>query len=207
MKYNICDLNQNVVGDIELDDVVFGLEARSDILARIVHWQLAKRRQGTHETKEIGDVRGSTKKIYKQKGTGGARHGSKRGPQFRGGAIIFGPHSRDHSYDLPKKVRRLGLKMALSDKMRDQKLLIVDKLALASRKTSDAVKTFAAYQDQKILLVDQLGFDDNLKRAVSNLHKIDILPQIGINVYDIIRKDLLVLSVDAVKSLQERLRS
>jgi len=207
MKLNLHNfLNHAVIGELELDDGIFGVEPRKDILFRVVHWQLAKRRQGTHNTKEIGDVRGSTKKIYKQKGTGGARHGSKRGPQFRGGAIIFGPHPRDYAYDLPKKIRRLGLRMALADKILQERLMVVESLSLDNPKTSHAVSILKPFSNEKVLLIDREDINQNLALGVSNLHKVDILPQIGANVYDILNKDWVVISQDAIKALEARLK-
>ena len=144
--------------------------------------------------------------MYKQKGTGGARHGSKRGAQFRGGGIIFGPVTRDHSFDLPKKVRKLGLRMALSEKLRNGDLIVVDELSLDEAKTKLALKKFDHLNGASLLLIDDQIVNENLKKAVSNLHDIDILPQIGANVYDIISKEKLVMTVAAIKTLEARLK-
>lgn len=206
MKFNIFSQDKKTSAEIELDDSVFGLEAREDILSRVVTWQLARRQAGTHQAKERGEVRGTTKKMYRQKGTGGARHGSKRGAQFRGGGIIFGPVTRDHSYDLQKKVRKLGLKMALSSKLKSGNLIIVEDFKLNEPKTNLALKHFNYLNGAKALLIDENTVDSNMLKAVANIPQLDILPQIGANVYDILRKDKLILSVAAVKSLEARLK-
>jgi large subunit ribosomal protein L4 len=206
MKVSIFTQDMKSKGEIDLDESVFGVKARSDILARVVTWQLAKCQAGTHQAKERGDVSGTTKKMYRQKGTGGARHGSKRAAQFRGGGIIFGPVSRDHSYDLQKKVRKLGLKMALSAKLQSGDLIVVEDLKLAQPKTGLALKNFSHLGNAKALLIDENTVDSNMHKAVANIPQLDILPQIGANVYDILRKDKIVLSVSAVKSLEARLK-
>lgn len=206
MKISILNKQNKASGDLDLDDKVFGLTPRADIISRVVTWQLAKRQAGTHQTKEIGAVSGTTKKMYKQKGTGSARHGSKRGAQFRGGGIIFGPVTRDHGYDLPKKVRKLGLKMALSEKMKQGNLIVVEELALDKAKTKLALKQFSHLNGASALLVDDQTVNENIKNAVANLNTIDVLPQIGANVYDILKKDKLIITVAAVKTLEARLK-
>lgn len=206
MKAPVYDLQGKQCSEVDLPESIFGVEARGDIIARLVRWQLAKRRAGTHDVKERGEVAGSTKKIVKQKGSGGARHGSKRGAQFRGGGIIFGPTPRDHSFDLPKKVRKLGLKMALSDKMASGKLRIVKDFGLADCKTKTLLSVAEKLEiGSKVLFIDSASVDVNLKRSASNIIGMDVLPQIGANVYDIVRKDQLVLTVDALNALGERL--
>ena len=206
MKISIVTKDKKSKAEMEIDDAVFGLEPRQDILSRVVTWQLAKRQAGTHKTKEIGDVSGTTKKMYRQKGTGGARHGSRRGAQFRGGGIIFGPVVRDHGYDLQKKVRKLGLKMALSAKAQSGDLLIVDDLSLDKAKTKLALERFDYLKGSTVLMIDDNQVNSNLSKAIANLVEFDALPQIGANVYDILRKDKLILSVAAVKSLEARLK-
>lgn len=205
MKISILNKQNKASGDLDLDDKVFGLTPREDILSRVVTWQLAKRQAGTHQTKEIGAVSGTTKKMYKQKGTGSARHGSKRGAQFRGGGIIFGPVTRDHGYDLPKKIRKLGLRMALSEKVKQGNLIVVEELVLDAAKTKLALQRFD-HLGASVLLVDDADINQNMKNAVANLHTIDILPQIGANVYDILKKEKLVMTVAAVKTLEARLK-
>jgi large subunit ribosomal protein L4 len=206
MKISIFTHDKKSEAEIDLDESVFGLEARQDILARVVTWQLARRQAGTHQVKERGEVRGTTKKMYRQKGTGGARHGSRRGAQFRGGGIIFGPVSRDHSFGLQKKVRKLGLKMALSAKLKSGDLIVVNDFKLDQPKTNLAIKHFDYLKGAKALLIDENKVDSNMLKAVANISQLDILPQIGANVYDILRKDKIVLSVAALKSLEARLK-
>lgn len=206
MKVSVYNKDGQATGEIELDDKVFALSPRQDIIARTISWQLAKRRAGTHKVKIRKEVSGSTKKIVRQKGSGGARHGSKRGAQFRGGGIIFGPVVRDHAYDLPKKVRKLALRMALSAKAQEGKLIVLDDFNLGDHKTSTAVKFFKHLNVNKALLVDGYEVNEKMFKAVMNLHQIDILPQIGANVYDIVRRENLILSTEGLKALEERLK-
>ena len=203
MKLSILDNQNQVSGEIELADTVFGVLPRKDIITRVVLWQLAKRRAGTHTVKGKSDVHGTTRKFVRQKGSGGARHGSKKAAQFRHGGIVFGPVMRDHSHDLQKKVRKLGLKMALSDKVRNGSLVVVDSLKYSDRvKTKDFLKRFD--DKQSTLFVDN-DYDDNMFYAMSNIVGYDFIPQIGTNVYDVVRKDRLIISVDAIKELEGRL--
>jgi large subunit ribosomal protein L4 len=206
MKLPVRNLDNQEVGDIELADDVFGLPVRRDILARVVSWQLAKRRAGTHKTKGVSEISGTTKKPYKQKGTGRARQGSLRSPQFRGGAVIFGPVVRSHEFDLQKKVRRLGLKTALSAKQAEGKLIVLDAARLDEAKTKALRARFAAFGWESVLIIDGTTLDEGFARAARNLPKVDVLPQQGANVYDILRRDTLVLTRDAVQSLEARLK-
>jgi large subunit ribosomal protein L4 len=206
MKLTVRNLDNQEVGDIELSDEVFGLPVRRDILARVVNWQLAKRRAGTHKTKGISDISGTTKKPYKQKGTGRARQGSLRSPQFRGGAVIFGPVVRSHEFDLQKKVRRLGLKTALSAKQAEGKLIVIDEAKVGEAKTKVLRARFDALGWESVLIIDGAAVDEGFARAARNLPKVDVLPQLGANVYDILRRDTLVLTRDAVQSLEARLK-
>ena len=206
MKLKVHNLDNKEVGDIELADEVFGLPLRRDILARVVNWQLAKRRAGTHKAKGISDISGTTKKPYKQKGTGRARQGSLRSPQFRGGAVIFGPVVRDHGFDLQKKVRRLGLKTALSAKQAEGKLVVIDAARVGEAKTKALRAQFDALGWESVLIIDGAAVDQDFARAARNLPKVDVLPQLGANVYDILRRDLLVLTRDAVQQLEARLK-
>lgn len=205
MKISVVGKNSKQVQEVELSDDVYGLEPREDILFRVVSWQLAKRRAGTHKVKERGDVSGSTKKIVRQKGSGGARHGSKRGAQFRGGGIIFGPVVRDHAHSLPKKIRNLGMRMALSAKLKTGNLIVVDSLEATSPKTKDALQVLANLNVSSALLVDA-SVNENMLKSITNIHNVDLLPQIGANVYDIIRREKLVLTLEAAKALEERLK-
>jgi large subunit ribosomal protein L4 len=193
MKLQVKNLDNEDVGEIELDDGVFGVAVRRDILARMVNWQLAKRRAGTHKTKGVSEIQGTTKKPWAQKGSGRARQGSLRSPQFRGGATIFGPVVRSHEFGLQKKVRRLALKTALTAKQKDGK-------------TSALAKQFAALGWTSVLIIDGATLDENFARAARNLPGIDVLPQQGANVYDILRRDTLVLTRDAVTALEARLK-
>lgn len=207
MKHNVLDLNAKKTGDIELSPEVFGLQPRVDILSRVIEWQLSKRRAGTHKTKVVSEVRGSGKKIYRQKGTGGARHGSKRQVQFRGGAVSFGPVVRSHAYSLPKKVRKLGLKVALSTKLASGELLVVNDFNLSTAKAKDLLSVMTKLDVTSTLLIDhEVHADSNVLKASGNIRNFDVLPQIGANVYDIMRKDKIILTVNAVKALEERLR-
>jgi large subunit ribosomal protein L4 len=205
MKLTVRNLDNQEVGDIELAEEVFGLPVRRDILARVVNWQLAKRRAGTHKTKGISDISGTTKKPYKQKGTGRARQGSLRSPQFRGGARIFGPVVRSHAFDLQKKVRRLGLKTALSAKQAEGKLIVIDEAQLGEAKTKQLRARLDALGWDSVLIIDG-AVNENFARAARNLPKVDVLPQQGANVYDILRRDTLVLTRDAVQQLEARLK-
>ncbi len=204
MKVNVLDFNGKVVGDLELSDNIFALEPRKDIITRVILWQLAKRRSGNHSVKGKSDVHGTTRKMYKQKGTGGARHGSKKAVQFRHGGIVFGPVVRDHSFDLQKKVRRLGLMMSLSAKARDNSLILVDSLSYDKIvKTSETQNRFKDFGNS-ILFVGAEQ-DPNFTKSISNIVGYDYIPQIGLNVYDIVRKDKIICSVDSIKALEDRL--
>ena len=206
MKCPVTTLDNKKAGEIELDDGVFGLEPRRDVLTRLVNWQLAKRRAGTHKVKTRGEISGSTRKIYRQKGTGNARMGSARTTQRRGGATVFGPVVRDHSHSLTKKFRKLGLKTALSTKASEGKLIVVEDLAVKEAKTGELAKKFAALGWSSVLIIDGAQVDGGFARAVRNIPLVDVLPQQGANVYDILRRDTLVLTKGAVEALEARLK-
>ncbi|MGB0748784.1 MAG: 50S ribosomal protein L4 [Magnetospiraceae bacterium] len=206
MKTDVISLNNEKVGDVDLDEAVFGLDVRADILHRMVTYQLAKRRAGTHQVKERSDVNGARTKPFKQKGTGHARQGFKRAAQMRGGGIVHGPRSRDHGFSLNKKVRKLALKTALSSKVAEGKLVILDTGALESPKTKDLAKQLAALGWTSALIVDGPAVNENMAKAARNIIGLDVLPQQGANVYDILRRDTLVLTRDAVEKLVERLK-
>ena len=206
MKCQVTSLDNKKVGEIDLADDVFGLPVRKDILARAVNWQLNKRRAGTHKTKGISDIQGTTKKPWRQKGTGSARAGSLRSPQFRGGARIFGPVVRSHATDLPKKVRKLALKTALSSKQADGRLIVIDEVSAGKAKTAELVKKLGKLGWQSVLIIGGAVIDENFRRAASNIPNLDVLPQQGANVYDILRRDTLVLTKDAVQHLEARLK-
>jgi len=205
MKLDVITLDKKSAGSLDVADAVFGAEVRGDILQRVVRWQLAKRQAGTHKTKIISDVSGTTKKPFKQKGTGGARQGSMRSAQMRGGGVIFGPVVRSHAHSLPKKIRALGLKSALSSKAKDGKLIIVDTVESKKGKTKDLVKSFAKLGWTSALIIDG-ALDEGFARAARNIKGIDVLPIQGANVYDILRRDTLVLTKAAVEKLEERLK-
>jgi large subunit ribosomal protein L4 len=206
MKLPVRNLDNQEVGDIELADDVFGVPVRGDILARVINWQLAKRRSGTHKAKGVSEVSGTSKKPYKQKGTGRARQGSLRSPQFRGGGVIFGPVVRSHEFGLQKKVRRLGLKTALSAKQAEGKLVVIDAATVTEAKTKALRARFDALGWASVLIIDGAAVDEGFARAARNLPKVDVLPQQGANVYDIMRRDTLVLTRDAAEQLEARLK-
>lgn len=206
MKATVKNLDNKEVGTIELSDAIFALEPRKDLLSRAVNYQLAKRRAGTHATKGVSQVSGTTKKPWAQKGTGHARQGSLRSAQFRKGGIIFGPIVRDHAHDLPKKVRVKALCMALASKQLDGKLIVLDQVKLTDHKTKTLASKLKKLGLANALIIDGANLDVNFSKAVSNIPNIDVLPEQGANVYDILRRDVLVLTKNAVEQLQERLK-
>jgi large subunit ribosomal protein L4 len=204
MELTVKTLEGKDAGTIALSDAVFGLEPREDILARVVRWQLAKKQQGTHKSKGRAEVSRTGSKMYKQKGTGRARHHSARAPQFRGGGKAHGPVVRSHAFDLPKKVRALGLRLALSAKLRSESLIVVDDLVAAEAKTKLLLGNLAALGLTNALVIGGAEIDGNFKLAAQNIPNVDVLPVQGINVYDILRRGTLVLSKAAVEALEER---
>ncbi|MBN9045413.1 MAG: 50S ribosomal protein L4 [Rhizobiales bacterium] len=206
MDLTITTLEGKDAGKVKLNEDIFGLDPRDDILQRVVRWQLSRRQQGTHETLTRGEVARTGAKMYKQKGTGRARHHSARAPQFRGGGKAHGPVARSHEHDLPKKVRALGLRHALSAKAKTSDLIIVDDLASKEAKTKQLVAQFAKLGLENALLIGGAEIDANFQRAASNIPNIDVLPVQGINVYDILRRGKLVLSKAAVEALEERFK-
>ena len=205
MKVDVIDLDARQVGEIELADDVFGVPVRADLMHRTVRWQLAKRRAGTHKTKAVSELRGSTRKPFKQKGTGRARAGTRRAPHHRGGVAMFGPVLRDHAHKLPKKVRKLALKSALSSKQADGKLSVVDSLDLGSARTRVLAERLGKLGWSSALVIDGDEVDAGFARAARNLTELLVLPQQGANVYDILRRDRLVLTRKAAETLQARL--
>ena len=206
MKLDVINLDGGKAGSIDLDEALFGLEPRADILHRVVRWQRAKAQAGTHSTLGKSDVSYSTKKIYRQKGTGGARHGSRKAPIFRHGGVYKGPTPRSHAFDLPKKVRALGLKHALSAKVAAGELVIVDSLNIAEGKTSVVAKAVKENGWKRVLVIDGAEVNENFARAARNLEGVDVLPSMGANVYDILRRDTLVLTRAGVEALEARLK-
>jgi large subunit ribosomal protein L4 len=206
MKADVTTLDAKSAGTLELDDAIFGLPPRADLLQRTVNWQLAARRSGDHRTQTRGEVTGTTKKMYRQKGTGGARHGNRKVPQFKGGGRAMGPVVRDHSIKLPKKVRALALKCALSAKQADGNLVVLDAAVLKDPKTSALAKSLKKLGWTSALVIDGDAVDANFARAAANIPGIDVLPSQGANVYDILRRDKLVLTKAAVEKLEARLK-
>lgn len=206
MDLNVKTLDGKDAGTVSLSDAIFGLEPREDILARMVRWQLAKKQQGTHKAKGRAEVARTGAKMYKQKGTGRARHHSARAPQFRGGGKAHGPVVRSHAHDLPKKVRALALRHALSAKLRLEGVIVVDQLVAAEAKTKTLVGAFASLGLSNALFIGGAELDINFKLAARNIPNIDVLPVQGINVYDILRCGKLVLSKAAVEALEERFK-
>lgn len=206
MKAQTRQLGTDETGEIELADEIFGLEPRADILHRVVQWQLAKRRAGTHKVKERGEVERAGHKIWKQKGTGRARHSSRTPNIFRGGGVAHGPRPRDHAIDLPKKVRKLGLRHALSAKLRSESLIVLEAARLEEGRTRALAEALAGLGLGSVLIIDGPELDVNFTRAARNLPGVDLLPSQGANVYDILRRDTLVLTRAAVEQLEARLR-
>jgi len=206
MDVKVTTLAGKDAGKVTLADEIFGLEPREDILQRVVRWQLAKRQQGTHQTKGRADIARTGAKMYRQKGTGRARHSSARAPQFRGGGKAHGPVTRSHAIDLPKKVRALGLKHALSAKAQASALIVIDDLLLNEAKTKALVESFAKLGLTNALMIGGAEIDQNFRRAAANIPNVDVLPIQGINVYDILRRGTLVLSKSAIEALEERFK-
>lgn len=206
MDIKVTTLEGKASGKVSVSEAVFGLEPRQDILHRMVRYQLAKRRAGTHDVKNRSEISATTKKMYKQKGTGSARHSTKKAPQFRGGGRAFGPTPRDHSYDLPKKVRALALKHALSAKQASEQIIVVDDLAVKEAKTSALRGQLSKLGLENALFIGGAELDKNFALAARNVPHVDVLPVQGINVYDILRREKLVLSKSAVEALEERFK-
>ncbi|PWE27466.1 50S ribosomal protein L4 [Pararhodobacter marinus] len=205
MKLDVIKLDSGKAGEVDLNDAIFGLEPRADILHRVVRWQRAKAQAGTHSVLGRSDVSYSTKKIYRQKGTGGARHGSKKAPIFRKGGVYKGPTPRSHAFDLPKKVRALGLKHALSAKAAAGKLVVLDSAEMAEAKTAMLAKAVNDLGWKKVLIIDGAEVNANFAAAARNLDGVDVLPSMGANVYDILKRDTLVITKAGVEALEARL--
>jgi large subunit ribosomal protein L4 len=206
MDLNVRTLDGKDAGKVSVSDQIFGLDPREDIIARMIRYQLAKKQQGTHQTKTRAEISRTGKKMYKQKGTGRARHHSARAPQFRGGGRAHGPVVRSHAHDLPKKIRALALRHALSAKLKSEDVIIVDSLIAAEAKTKALVGTLAGLGLTNALFIGGAELDANFKLAAQNIPNIDVLPVQGINVYDILRRSKLVLSKAAVEALEERFK-
>ena len=205
MKTDVIKLDAKKAGSIELSDAIFGLEPRADILHRMVRYQLAKRQAGTHKVKTRSEVSYSTKKIYRQKGTGGARHGARSAPIFRGGGVYKGPTPRSHAHNLTKKFRALGLKHALSAKVAAGELVIIEDANLSAGKTKALATVIKDLGWKRALIIDGAEVNENFALAARNIEGVDVLPSAGANVYDILRRDTLVLTKAAVEALEARL--
>lgn len=206
MDLTVKTLEGKDAGKVAVSDAIFGLDPREDIIARMVRYQLAKKRQGTHKTKTRSEIARTGSKMYKQKGTGRARHHSARAPQFRGGGRAHGPVVRSHVHDLPKKIRALALRHALSAKLKAEDLIVVDQLVSAQAKTKELVGALSGLGLNNVLFIGGAELDANFKLAAQNIPNVDVLPVQGINVYDILRRNKLVLSKAAVEALEERFK-
>ena len=205
MKLNVIKLDGGKAGSVELDETLFGLEPRADILHRVVRWQRNNAQAGTHKVKTRSEVSYSTKKIYRQKGTGGARHGARSAPIFRGGGVYKGPTPRSHGHELPKKVRSLGLKHALSAKAKAGELVVID-AAVSDGKTGLLAKMIENLGWKRALIIDGATVNENFAQAARNIEGLDILPTMGANVYDILKRDTLVITKAGVEALEARLK-
>lgn len=206
MKIDVVKLDAGKAGSVDLDDAIFGIEEiRADILQRAVKWQLSRRQAGTHKTKERSEISRTKKKMYRQKGTGGARHGARSAPIFVGGGVAHGPRVRSHATDLPKKVRALALKHALSSKVGAKQLIVLDEARLDAPKTKELSAKLEKLGVSNALVIDGETLDENFARAARNLPNFDVLPAQGLNVYDVLRRDTLVLTKAAVEKINERL--
>lgn len=205
MKADVIKLDSKAAGSIDLDDAIFGLEPRADILHRVVRYQLAKRQAGTHKVKTRSEVSYSTKKIYRQKGTGGARHGARSAPIFRGGGVYKGPVVRDHGHDLTKKFRKLGLRHALSAKMKAGELVVIEN-AESAGKTAALAKQVKDLGWKRALVIDGATVNEDFAQAARNIEGLDILPTMGANVYDILKRDTLVITKAGLEALEARLK-
>jgi len=204
VKTKVLSLDNKSAGEIDLKDEIFGLEPRADLIQRVVVWQLAKRRAGTHKVLTRGEINRTKKKVYKQKGTGQARHGAWSAPLFVGGAKAMGPVQHSHEFDLPKKVRALGLRHALSSKAKDGAIVVLEDATAKAVKTNDLAKRFGKLGVGNALIVDG-EFDKNFLMSARNLAHISVLPAAGLNVYDVMRRETLVLTRAAIKAIEERL--
>jgi large subunit ribosomal protein L4 len=205
MKLDVIKLDGGAAGSVDLDEALFGLEPRADILHRVVRWQRNNAQQGTHKVKTRSEVSYSTKKIYRQKGTGGARHGARSAPIFRSGGIYKGPTPRSHGHDLTKKFRKLGLRHALSSKAKTGNLVIIDD-ATSDGKTAALAKQVKNLGWKRALIIDGASVDENFLQAARNIEGLDILPTMGANVYDILKRDTLVITKAGIEALEARLK-
>ncbi|EKE43394.1 50S ribosomal protein L4 [Oceaniovalibus guishaninsula JLT2003] len=206
MKLDVITLDGGNAGSVDLGDEIFGLEPRADILHRVVRWQRNNAQQGTHKVKTRSETSYSTKKIYRQKGTGGARHGDRNAPIFRKGGVYKGPTPRSHGHDLTKKFRKLGLRHALSSKAATGNLVVLDSIDMAEAKTGALAKSIAKMGWKRALIIDGAAVNENFARAAANIEGLDVLPSMGANVYDILKRDTLVITKAGVEALEARLK-
>ncbi|WP_224823945.1 50S ribosomal protein L4 [Cognatishimia sp. MH4019] len=206
MKLDVIKLDAKKAGSVDLDDAIFGLEPRADILHRVVRWQRNNAQAGTHKVKTRSETSYSTKKIYRQKGTGGARHGSRNAPIFRGGGVYKGPTPRSHGHELTKKFRKLGLKHALSAKATAGELVVIDTVDMKDAKTGALAKQIKELGWKRALIIDGAEVNENFAQAARNIEGLDVLPSMGANVYDILKRDTLVLTKAGVEALEARLK-
>ena len=205
MQLDIINFDGKSVGKADLNDAIFGIEPRADIIHRVVHWQRSNARAGTHLVKTVSDIAGSGRKLFKQKKTGNARQGERRNVHMRGGGVVHGPVLRDHQIDLPKKIRALGLKMALSSKLKDGSLIVLDSEKMKATKTATLAKTLDKLKIKSALFVGAESLEPNFKKSAANIKNIDVLPTIGLNVLDIIKHDKLVLTAEGLAAVEKRL--
>lgn len=206
MKAELLNLDKKVVGEVKLDKSIFGLEVRLDIIKRVIDWQRAKSMSGTHKVKTVGEVAGSGKKPFKQKGTGNARQGNARGVQRRGGGVAHGPQVRSHAIDLPKKIRALGLRHALSVKLSEGALHIIDNIKIDSPKTKQIVESLSKFGGGKFFIIDGAIVDNNFKLSSRSIENTIVVPAVGANVYDVVNSDFVLISKDGLTLLEERLK-
>jgi large subunit ribosomal protein L4 len=207
MEVNLYNLSNEKVGNIDLDGDIFDVEFMHDIVHRVVEWQRAKARRGTRSAKTISEVNGTTKKPHRQKGTGNARQGSLRAVHMKGGAVAHGPVVRDHSFSLPKKVRKLGLSSVLSEKLREGSLIVVDNLDIGSYKTSVVKNAISGFNFKDYFVIDDDDISQNFRLASRNLYNVSHVPQQGANVFDIVKHECVIISKPAIYKLQERLKN
>ena len=206
MIVDLINLDTEKKSSHELNDAIFGLEPRKDILHRVVTWQLSKRRSGSHKTKTRGEIKGSTRKIMRQKGSGSARHRTRKVNIFKGGGVAFGPLPRDHSTKLPKKIRSLGLKLALSSKAKNKELVVLDELPEKETIFKDLRNKIGKFDLENSLIINDFEKENNFTKAARNIKNIDFLKVEGINVYDILRKEKIVITKGSLKNIEERLQ-
>ncbi len=205
MKIKVKSIDNKELEEINLQKNIFGIEVRTDLVSKMITWQLAKRRSGNHKVKERGEIKGSTAKIYKQKGTGRARHGSKKVVQFKGGGVVHGPRTRSHEFKLSSKVKKLALKSVLSSKYKEGNIVILEQFVLKKIKTAELVKKLSKLGINSATMIDGVKTENNFLLSVRNIKHINILPSLGINAFDIMKRDKLVMSKEGLKEIEKAL--